>query len=282
MELLKSVWFFGLGMLRRCWIWLPGIFLGPFDFYNTYIRFRLPEQWQGHLNLPSVLFLPAIGLLLFWSAGLTYHHLRRRIPNGPSIRVHIHPDSLIEKVHVSVSFDLLIENVSGPVAEFVGSISVESWSEHFPGIARNPDLQGKLLASRDTADNRVPIIKGQRGAFRLCQSAITNGRQSVEFAIGNPGGFEWRREPGYIHDGQLDSKSILEVTINSEPAHNSIKTYRFLIKPTPPTEFLQLEDITCYRSASKLPILKRFGRDKELQCTSHGAHNPRTNKPGSL
>ena len=69
-----------VGIVKRFWIWAPSILLDPFDLYNKHFRHLLPEEYGQELNMPSEWFPFVLGVLIFWSAGLAYHEVRKRQP----------------------------------------------------------------------------------------------------------------------------------------------------------------------------------------------------------
>lgn len=79
MELWQSFGYFLAGIFRRFYFWLPSILLDPFDYFNKYIRFWIPFRREplGEMNIPSEWFPYVLGVTLLWTAGWTYHELRK-------------------------------------------------------------------------------------------------------------------------------------------------------------------------------------------------------------
>jgi hypothetical protein len=265
MGILASTGLFTWGILKKWYFWIVPLLLDPFELYNNHIRFWMPRDRQGEVALPTEWSLPLFCVMLVIAAIATYHELRKSIPQKPSIKVSARSELQSDNtVQAGTNFELDVENITGPIAEFFGEISVEFTLEFPPYRALQPESQNRALASRDTAGNRIPISKGQRGVFRLCRSARADGIQHLDVAVGTAQGFEWIEQPGHLKEGVLASDFKLMVVVHSEPDHKSQKAYTFLIKPLPPTVFLQLEDITPYHSSGKLSVLKRFRRNKSL------------------
>lgn len=70
-NLIISAWLFVQGVGRRSYFWLFALLLDPFDIYNRY----KPTAWPRYEIDPSY-FWVVLGLLILWTAILTYHELR--------------------------------------------------------------------------------------------------------------------------------------------------------------------------------------------------------------
>ena len=78
MELRRSLGLFIWGVLKRGYLWLPPIFLDPFDVNKKVVQPMMPETWKFELPWsPEWAPLVLIGLLV-WAAVLTFHEHRSR------------------------------------------------------------------------------------------------------------------------------------------------------------------------------------------------------------
>ena len=82
-DLLHALGAFLIGILARFYFWIFALFLDPFDLYS---RFK-PSNWWD-INMPQWIGLTALGLLLLWSAFLTYFEIWKT-QNTPKKRLSI-------------------------------------------------------------------------------------------------------------------------------------------------------------------------------------------------
>ena len=88
---------------------------------------------------------------------------------------------------LSQDIDLVVQNMTGPVAEV--SVNYRAIREISSGDVSQQNLQNRTLPPRDLDSDRIPIMQGQPGIFRLCR--LNTDEDVIEFAVKTPGGMDW-------------------------------------------------------------------------------------------
>ena len=77
--MLSSLRDFAWGIVRRWFFWAPTFLLDPFDYYERYLKAKLPAQYQLDLTLPGWAFPWVLCGGLVLAAYATYHELHARV-----------------------------------------------------------------------------------------------------------------------------------------------------------------------------------------------------------
>lgn len=146
---------------------------------------------------------------------------------------------------------MVVQNMTGPVA--VVSINYRVIIES-GGDARQLNLQNRTLPPRDLDSDRIPLMQGQPGIFRLCR--LNTDKDEFQFAVKTPTGMDW------VSAGKNERHRV-EIDVTSDPGSKDEDTYLFrLTLPAHGTNLL-LQRIDSETSSRKFRILERFRRNKD-------------------
>lgn len=153
---------------------------------------------------------------------------------------------------LSRDIDMVVQNMTGPVA--VVSINYRVLVEVDSRVARQLNLQNRTLPPRDLDSDRIPLMQGQPGIFRLCR--LNTDEDEIQFAVKTPTGIDWV-------SASKNERHRVEIDVASDPDSQGEDTYLFRLTLPAHGFNLLLQRIDSEPSSRKFRILERFRRKKD-------------------
>ena len=146
---------------------LPSVWFDPFDIYSKGIKPNLPLKYQWNIEMPSEYFPLVFGALLFWTAFLTYHDLRKSSGYG-NVKYTI--DMLR---HFELTFDFRKNSLAYLVKLFEDTLSVGVTNSAIVNLMYEMKLQpdptliiGELQKLNLVDMERIDPAPGSASSFR--------------------------------------------------------------------------------------------------------------------